>query len=198
MAAAVEALLAEGPAAASSRSAGVRSAPPSPAPPPAGFSGSEFDLRSDSATKLFTCYSFSNSRRHVRLNTIAIDPRNPCYFSIGGSDEYVRLYDMRFLSDDSRNTYQPVDTFCPKHLMGGKVHITGIAYSYAREILVSYNDEHVYLFQSNMVLVRTLGDGGIDDGKMMHEAIQRCPIKVMPLPKNAKEIIASNERGREV
>ncbi|GJN08209.1 hypothetical protein PR202_ga26105 [Eleusine coracana subsp. coracana] len=235
-----------------------------------------FDLRSDSATKLFTCYSFSNSRRHVRLNTIAIDPRNPCYFSIGGSDEYVRLYDMRFLSDDSRNTYQPVDTFCPKHLMGGKVHITGIAYSYAREILVSYNDEHVYLFQSNMGLgpnpvlaqpefleeleqpqsysghrnfqtvkgVSFFGPSdeyvvsGSDCGnvfiwkkkggelmRMMHgdkdvvNCIEPNPhfpflatsgidktvkiwtptaIKVMPLPKNAKEIIASNERGREV
>ncbi|KAG2541583.1 DDB1- and CUL4-associated factor 8-like isoform X2 [Panicum virgatum] len=113
-----------------------------------------FDLRSDSATKLFTCYSFLNGRRRVRLNSIAIDPQNPYYFSIGGSDEYVRLYDMRrFQLDDSRNINQPVDTFCPKHLVkGGKVRITGIAYSYAREILVSYNDELVYLFQSNMGL----------------------------------------------
>ncbi|GJN31119.1 hypothetical protein PR202_gb19477 [Eleusine coracana subsp. coracana] len=236
----------------------------------------QFDLRSESATKLFTCYSFSNSRRRVRLNTIAIDLRNPCYFSIGGSDEYVRLYDMRFLSDDSRNTYQPVDTFCPKHLMGGKVHITGIAYSYAREILVSYNDEHVYLFQSNMGLgpnpvlaqpefleeleqpqsysghrnFRTVKGvsffgpsdeyvvSGSDCGnvfiwrkkggelmRMMHgdkdvvNCIEPNPhfpflatsgidktvkiwtptaTKVMPLPKNAKEIIASNEHGREV
>ncbi|XP_062210870.1 uncharacterized protein LOC133912241 isoform X2 [Phragmites australis] len=113
-----------------------------------------FDLRSDSATKLLTCYSFSNSRRRVRLNTIAIDPQNPYYFLIGGSDEYVRLYDMRrFQLDDTRNMNQPVDTFCPKHLIkGGKVHITSIAYSYAREILVSYNDELVYLFQNNMGL----------------------------------------------
>ena len=117
----------------------------------------QFDLRSDSATKLFTCYSFLNDRRRVRLNSIAIDPQNPYYFSIGGSDEYVRLYDMRrFQLDDSRNINQPVDTFCPKHLVkGGKVHITGIAYSYAREILVSYNDELVYLFQSNMGLCGT-------------------------------------------
>jgi DDB1- and CUL4-associated factor 8 len=60
---------------------------------------------------------------------------------------------MRFLSDDSRNINKPVNTFCPKHLIkGGKVHITGIAYSYTSEILASYNDEHVYLFQSNMGL----------------------------------------------
>ena len=97
-----------------------------------------------------------NDRRRVRLNSIAIDPQNPYYFSIGGFDEYVhvRLYDMRrFQLDDSRNINQPVDTFCPKHLIkGGKVHITSIAYSYAREILVSYNDELIYLFQQNMGL----------------------------------------------
>ncbi|KAL6649722.1 hypothetical protein ACP70R_013946 [Stipagrostis hirtigluma subsp. patula] len=113
-----------------------------------------FDLRSDTATKLFTCYSFSNSRRRVRLNSIAIDQRNPYYFSIGGSDEYARLYDMRRCHlNSSRSMNEPVDTFCPRHLIkGGKVHITGIAYSYAREILVSYNDELVYLFQNNMGL----------------------------------------------
>ena len=109
---------------------------------------------SDSPTKLFTCYSFSDRRRRVRLNTIAIDPQSPNHFSVGGSDEYVRLYDSRRISQDgSSNMNQPVDTFCPKHLlMGGKVHITGIAYSNSREILVSYNDELVYLFQNNMGL----------------------------------------------
>lgn len=115
-----------------------------------------FDLRSDSATKLFTCCSFLNDRRRVKLNSIVIDPQNPYYFSIGGSDEYARLYDMRkFQLDGSRNTNQPVDTFCPKHLIKGasaRVHITSIAYSYAREILVSYNDELIYLFQHNIGL----------------------------------------------
>ncbi|KAI4994731.1 hypothetical protein ZWY2020_034372 [Hordeum vulgare] len=113
-----------------------------------------FDLRSDSPIKLLTCYSFSNRRRRVRLNTIAIDPQNPNYFSIGGSDEYVRLYDFRKINlDSSSNMDLPVDTFCPKHLlMGGKVHVTGIAYSYSSEILVSYNDELIYLFQNYMGL----------------------------------------------
>ncbi|XBH56706.1 hypothetical protein VPH35_078469 [Triticum aestivum] len=113
-----------------------------------------FDLRSDSPTKLLTCYSFSNRRRRVRLNTIAIDPQNPNYFSIGGSDEYVRLYDFRKINlDSSSNMNLPVDTFCPEHLlMGGKVHITGIAYSYSSELLVSYNDELIYLFENYMGL----------------------------------------------
>lgn len=237
-----------------------------------------FDLRSDSATKLFTCYSLLNDRRRVRLYSIAIDPQNPYYFSLGGSDEYVRLYDMRsFQLDHSRNINQPVDTFCPKHLInGGKVHITSIAYSYAREILVSYSDELIYLFQNNMGLgpnpvsaepefvsmldqpqaysghrnFRTIKGvsffgpndeyvvSGSDCGnifiwrkkggelmRMMNgdKNVVNCiephphfPFiatsgidktvklwtpaakKVMSLPKNAKQIIASNERGRKV
>ncbi|XP_051230786.1 uncharacterized protein [Lolium perenne] len=113
-----------------------------------------FDLRSNSPIKLFTCYSFSERRRRVRLNTIAIDPQNPNYFSVGGSDEYVRLYDSRRInSDASSNMNLPVDTFCPKYLLKGrKVHITGVAYSKSSEMLVSYNDELVYLFQNNMGL----------------------------------------------
>ncbi|KAG8063850.1 hypothetical protein GUJ93_ZPchr0003g17578 [Zizania palustris] len=236
-----------------------------------------FDLRNDSPTKLFTCYSFSNSRHRVGLNTIAIDPWNPNYFSIGGSDEYVRVYDMRKIQlDASSDMNKPVDTFCPKHLMGGKVHITGIVYSYAREVLVSYNDEHVYLFQNNMGLgpnpesaqvefldkleqpqvysghrnFRTVKGviffgpndeyvlSGSDCGnvfvwrkkgselmRIMHgdKGVVNCiephpnfPFiatsgidktvkiwtpaanKLMSLPKNAKQIIASNERGREI
>uniref|UniRef100_A0A0E0GKY7 Uncharacterized protein n=1 Tax=Oryza nivara TaxID=4536 RepID=A0A0E0GKY7_ORYNI len=236
-----------------------------------------FDLRNDSPMKLFSCYSFSNSRRRVRLNTIAIDPWNPNYLSIGGSDEYVRVYDLRRIQLGASNDMnQPVDTFCPKHLMGGKVHITGIAYSYAREILVSYNDEHIYLFQNNMGLgpnpesaqaefldrleqpqaytghrnFRTVKGvsffgpndeyvlSGSDCGnvfvwrkkggellRMMHgdKSVVNCiephphfPFlatsgidktvkiwtpsanKVMSLPKNAKQIIASNKRAREI
>uniref|UniRef100_A0ACD5WZA3 Uncharacterized protein n=1 Tax=Avena sativa TaxID=4498 RepID=A0ACD5WZA3_AVESA len=113
-----------------------------------------FDLRSDSPTKLFTCYSVSDRRRRVRLNAMAIDPQYPNYFSVGGSEEYVRLYDSRRINlDASSNVNLPVDIFCPKHLlMSGKVHSTGIAYSSSREILVSYNDELVYLFQNNMGL----------------------------------------------
>ncbi|KAM0889748.1 hypothetical protein ACQ4PT_027508 [Festuca glaucescens] len=116
------------------------------------YSCGDDGLVHESPTKLFTCYSFSDRSRRVRLNTVAIGPQNPNYFSVGGSDEYVRLHDFRRINlDASSDLNLPVDTFCPKHLlMGGKVHITGIAYSYSREILVSYNDDLVYLFQNNM------------------------------------------------
>ncbi|XP_010253513.1 PREDICTED: DDB1- and CUL4-associated factor 8-like isoform X1 [Nelumbo nucifera] len=114
-----------------------------------------FDLRSHSATKLFWCSSFTENKTphtKIELNSIVIDPRNPNYFSIGGSDEYARVYDIRnYQWDASSNSDRPVNTFCPHHLIGyNGVHITGLAYSKKSELLVSYNDELVYLFQKNM------------------------------------------------
>ncbi|MQM16735.1 hypothetical protein Taro_049694 [Colocasia esculenta] len=114
-----------------------------------------FDLRSScptGPTKLLLCTSFTQSRQPVRLNAIVIDPRNPNYFSVGGFDEYARVYDIRKCQwDASGNADQPVNTFCPRHLIGSNnVHITGLAYSNTSELLVSYNDELIYLFQKDM------------------------------------------------
>ncbi|CAA0811953.1 Transducin/WD40 repeat-like superfamily protein [Striga hermonthica] len=112
-----------------------------------------YDLRSDSATKLFSCSSRVESIRTpttVGLNAIVIDPRNPNYLSAGGADVYVRVYDIR---KHETNTSQakvgiPMDVFCPHHLIGTHdAHITALAYSGAGELLVSYNDELIYLFQ---------------------------------------------------
>ncbi|ERN04925.1 hypothetical protein AMTR_s00080p00104750 [Amborella trichopoda] len=108
-----------------------------------------FDLRSHSAARLFSCSSLSENKQYhsnVRLNAIVIDPRNPNYFAVGGFDEYARVYDIRSSPLDS-----PVNTFSPNHLIGNdSVHITGLAYSATSELLVSYNDELIYLFQKNM------------------------------------------------
>ncbi|PKA62654.1 hypothetical protein AXF42_Ash012241 [Apostasia shenzhenica] len=111
-----------------------------------------FDLRTETAVKLFTCFSFSDSKQPILLNTIVIDPRNPHYFSTGGFDEYARVYDIRNYQRDASNGFdQPVNTFCPLHLIGcSNVHITGLAYSRTSELLVSYNDELIYMFEKNM------------------------------------------------
>ncbi|OMO71173.1 hypothetical protein CCACVL1_18388 [Corchorus capsularis] len=116
-----------------------------------------FDLRSSSATKLFHCLSIKETKRQpseISLNAIVIDPRNPNYFAIGGSDEYARVYDIRRCQlDASNNSDTPVNVFCPHHLVDSNhVHITGLAYSSTSELLVSYNDELIYLFQKNMGL----------------------------------------------
>lgn len=117
-----------------------------------------FDLRSNSSTKLFCCSSFTENNQQssssIRLNAIVIDPRNPNYFALGGSDEYTRVYDIRkYQLDASTNLDKPINTFCPHHLIETRdVHITGLAYSNMSELLVSYNDELIYLFQKSMGL----------------------------------------------
>ncbi|KAK0603559.1 hypothetical protein LWI29_006266 [Acer saccharum] len=114
-----------------------------------------FDLRSSTATKLFYCSSFTQNSKQppnsIRLNAIVIDPRNPYYFAVGGSDEYARVYDIRRCHwDASTNSDNPVNTFCPHKLIeNNDVHITGMAYSSSSELLVSYNDELIYLFEKN-------------------------------------------------
>ncbi|KAL3530622.1 hypothetical protein ACH5RR_009944 [Cinchona calisaya] len=116
-----------------------------------------YDLRSNSATKLFYCSAFTENRQYsnrIRLNAIVIDPRNPNYFAVGGSDEYARVYDIRKCQmDSSTNVDCPINTVCPSHLIETHdVHITDLAYSSTSELLVSYNDESIYLFQKNMGL----------------------------------------------
>ncbi|PPS08740.1 hypothetical protein GOBAR_AA11924 [Gossypium barbadense] len=83
------------------------------------------DLRTATATELFICCPIDDSRvytRVINLNAITINPRNPNLFAVGGSDEYTRLYDLR------------------------------LAFSDQSELLVSYNNEFIYLFMRDMGL----------------------------------------------
>lgn len=116
-----------------------------------------FDLRTKSATKLFFCKSFPDRFAYmpiVHLNTIAIDPRNPNLFAIGGSDEYARLYDIRKYKPDLSSEFgDPIDCFCPSNLIGNEqVGVTGLAFSDQSELLVTYNDELIYLFSKEQGL----------------------------------------------
>lgn len=83
-----------------------------------------------------------------------IDSRNSNHFAVGGSDEFARVYDIRkYQLDATSNSDAPFNTFCPLHLIGSNhVQITGLAFSSQSELLVSYNDELIYLFQKNMGL----------------------------------------------
>ncbi|TKY48488.1 DDB1- and CUL4-associated factor 8 [Spatholobus suberectus] len=134
-----------------------------------------FDLRSNSATKLFCCSSSAGNNKQplskIGLNSIVIDSRNPYYFAVGGSDEYARVYDIRKCRwDSARNSDRPVNTFCPRHLIGSNnVNITGLAYSTFSELLVSYNDELIYLFEKNVGLGSSPSSASPEDLKNMHE-----------------------------
>ncbi|CAA2955316.1 DDB1- and CUL4-associated factor 8 isoform X2 [Olea europaea subsp. europaea] len=114
------------------------------------------DLRTSIATELFTCQSVhpQNYKSVIQLNTISIDPRNPNFFAVGGSDQFARLFDIRkYKWDGSTEFGQPINFFCPPHLVGDEnVGITGLAFSDQRELLASYNNEFIYLFTGDMGL----------------------------------------------
>ncbi|XP_075094241.1 uncharacterized protein LOC107831231 isoform X1 [Nicotiana tabacum] len=114
------------------------------------------DLRTNIATELFTCRP-QRVRRYMsvlHLNAITIDPRNPYLFAVAGSDEFTRIFDIRkYKWDGSTDFGQPVDYFCPPHLVGDEnVGITGLAFSDQSELLVTYNEEFIYLFTKDMGL----------------------------------------------
>ncbi|CAN8327690.1 unnamed protein product [Cochlearia groenlandica] len=116
-----------------------------------------FDLRTQAPTELFTCQSIDTRRwstEAIQLNAIAIDPRNSNLFAVGGMDEYARLYDIRRYQGGNLNGFsRAADLFCPPHLIGNdQVGITGLAFSEQSELLVSYNDEFIYLFAHGMGL----------------------------------------------
>ncbi|CAL9228675.1 unnamed protein product [Arabidopsis halleri] len=112
-----------------------------------------FDLRTRVATNLFTCKE-AKFNLVVYLHAIAVDPRNPGLLAVAGMDEYARLYDIRsYRSEGWYNFTQPVDHFCPGHLIGNDhVGITGLAFSDQSELLASYSDEFIYLFTPDMGL----------------------------------------------
>ncbi|CAI8592506.1 unnamed protein product [Vicia faba] len=135
-----------------------------------------FDLRSSSATKLFCCSVPKGNKkqppRKIGLNAIVIDSRIPYYFAVGGSDEYARVYDIRKCQwNAAKDSDQPVNTFCPSHLIGSSnVHITGLAYSKSSELLVSYNDELIYLFEKNAGFNPLPSSVASEDPKNLQEA----------------------------
>ncbi|KAJ0252166.1 Uncharacterized protein HA466_0130010 [Hirschfeldia incana] len=113
-----------------------------------------FDLRTQAPTELFTCQAVDPRRRNMaaaQLNAIAMDPRNSNLLAVGGMDEYARLYDIRRVQGEGLP--RAADHFCPPHLVGDlHVGITGLAFSEQSELLVSYNNEFIYLFAHDMGL----------------------------------------------
>ncbi|XP_060176236.1 uncharacterized protein LOC132606660 isoform X3 [Lycium barbarum] len=115
----------------------------------------QIDLRTDTATKLFTCRPFwPRNYTSLCLSEIAVDPRNPNFFAVAGADEFARIFDIRkYRWDGSADFGQPVDYFCPQHLVGIEHEaITGLAFSDHSELLVSYYEEIIYLFTKDMGL----------------------------------------------
>ncbi|KAL4657219.1 DDB1- and CUL4-associated factor 8-like isoform X3 [Arapaima gigas] len=106
------------------------------------------DLRLDRpATKLVVV---KEGDKKVGLYTIFVNPANTHHFAVGGRDQYVRIYDQRKINENDNNGV--LKKFCPSHLVSSesKTNITCLVYSHdGTELLASYNDEDIYLFDSS-------------------------------------------------
>lgn len=88
--------------------------------------------------------------KKVGLYTIFVNPAKTHHFAVGGRDQYVRIYDQRKINENDNNGV--LKKFCPSHLVSSesKTNITCLVYSHdGTELLASYNDEDIYLFDSN-------------------------------------------------
>ncbi|XP_064424502.1 DDB1- and CUL4-associated factor 8 [Latimeria chalumnae] len=106
------------------------------------------DLRQErSATKLVVT---KEKDKKVGLYTIYVNPANTHQFAVGGRDQFVRIYDQRKINENENNGV--LKKFCPHHLVNSdsKANITCLVYSHdGSELLASYNDEDIYLFNSS-------------------------------------------------
>uniref|UniRef100_H3AGZ1 DDB1 and CUL4 associated factor 8 n=1 Tax=Latimeria chalumnae TaxID=7897 RepID=H3AGZ1_LATCH len=88
--------------------------------------------------------------KKVGLYTIYVNPANTHQFAVGGRDQFVRIYDQRKINENENNGV--LKKFCPHHLVNSdsKANITCLVYSHdGSELLASYNDEDIYLFNSS-------------------------------------------------
>ncbi|TRY98936.1 hypothetical protein DNTS_016991 [Danionella cerebrum] len=106
------------------------------------------DLRLDRpANKLVVV---KEGEKKVGLYTIFVNPANTNHFAVGGRDQYIRIYDQRKINEQDNNGV--LKKFCPSHLLSSesKTNITCLVYSHdGTELLASYNDEDIYLFDSS-------------------------------------------------
>lgn len=154
-----------------------------------------FDLRDGNSKTLFQCYTLTGSskmKKHpVRLNSIVINPRNSNYFAVGGSDKFARVYDIRKVQWGEQNDDDiPVNTFVPAQLKSkGPLHVTALAYSHQEELLVSYNDEQIYLFEKGME------SGSINKSAVEKEQIPIYEPQVYKGHRNARTVKGVNFLG---
>ncbi|XP_033057492.1 DDB1- and CUL4-associated factor 8-like protein 2 [Trachypithecus francoisi] len=88
--------------------------------------------------------------KKVGLYTITVNPANTYQFAVGGQDQFVRIYDQRRIDEKENNGV--LKKFTPHHLVNCvfPTNITCVVYSHdGTELLASYNDEDIYLFNSS-------------------------------------------------
>lgn len=102
----------------------------------------EFDYRTKIPTKLTTV---REKHRKIPLFSISAHP-NECKYLVSGRDQFVRVFDRR-------NEKNVLSRYCPQELLERNTTIRYISccvYNHnGTEILASFNDENIYLFDAN-------------------------------------------------
>ncbi|XP_014470208.1 PREDICTED: DDB1- and CUL4-associated factor 8-like [Dinoponera quadriceps] len=103
------------------------------------------DIRERKPNKLLVVKDETSEVHTVQLYSVHSNPFSSNEFCVGGRSHYVRVYDQRKVST-------PLYKLCPDHLTENKyAHVTCAVYNYnGTEILASYNDEDIYLFDKLM------------------------------------------------
>ncbi|XP_044733198.1 DDB1- and CUL4-associated factor 8 isoform X2 [Chrysoperla carnea] len=100
------------------------------------------DVRATKPNKV--TYVMNKENKKIPLYSIHSNPLKSNEFCVSGHDESVVVYDQRFIPKDGAS----MKTFQAK-TKGTERHITASVYNYCgREILASYNDDDIYLFDS--------------------------------------------------
>eukprot|EP00803_Ostreobium_quekettii_P008452 evm.model.scf_1509.4 EVM.evm.TU.scf_1509.4 scf_1509:19855-26098(-) len=142
--------------------------------------------------KAILCHDRSVAADTVSLTTNDINPHRTKEMVVGGSDEYARVYDMRKFStcsfqgsanEDAHHTVcEPLYFVSPQHLRGRRgygiaAHITCATYSMVGELLVTYSDENIYLFNCSQRHAEYVADDEMREGKeppAVQEHVQTC------------------------
>ncbi|CAK8691174.1 unnamed protein product [Clavelina lepadiformis] len=108
------------------------------------------DLRQDKPDKLVTV---KLNNRKIPLYSIHTNPSRSHEFAVSGREPQARVYDRRMLVEAVDENTEPLKLYCPHHLEGMsdiKANITCLVYNWdGSELLCSYNDEDIYLFDTN-------------------------------------------------
>ncbi|KAI5744653.1 hypothetical protein M8J76_004129 [Diaphorina citri] len=126
------------------------------------------DTTKKSVMHLFLMMRKGKGNCCMPLYSVASNPLNSNEFIVAGEDTKVHLFDKRFVF--TKNA-KPLKKFCPHTIKkdSKEIHyyITCAVYNYSgTEILASYNDERIYLFDSTTSCVP---DSTISDYKHCYE-----------------------------
>ncbi|XP_026282323.1 DDB1- and CUL4-associated factor 8 isoform X1 [Frankliniella occidentalis] len=103
------------------------------------------DVRGTKQTTLVTVED--GTRRKIGLYSVDAHPLNSDEFCVCGVDYFIRVYDKRKIDLNGA----PMKKFCPSHIYGTNKYTTVTCALYnhdGSEIIGSYNDESLYLFDS--------------------------------------------------